>query len=143
MMKSALNRKQLKNILCALTVYCLSATAHEAVAQCGSNPIQGFEVTQVDNTTDGAANGEIEVQVVGGEAPFVYTLMADFGGKGKEVVHTSSSTSQTTYTFRNVAANARANCIGYIVEVQSSNNSGANYPVALCRQRMISNIEIE
>ena len=143
MMKRTLNRKQMKNLLCVLAMWCLGLSVHEAIAQCGNNPIQSFEVARVDNTTDGADNGAIEVRVVGGEGPFIYTLMADFGGKGKETVSTSSPTVQTTYTFRNVATNTKISSNGYIVEVQSSNDSDTNYPVVLCRQRMISNIEIK
>ncbi len=133
----------MKNLLGALAICCLSLSVHEAVGQCGTNPIQSFDVTRVDNTTDGAANGAIKVRVIGGEGPFVYTLIADYGGKGKETVSTSSPTAQTTYTFRNVATNTKTSSNGYIVAVQSSNDSDTNYPLVLCRQRMISNIEVE
>ena len=142
-MKRAISRKQIKNILCALAVCCLGTTVHEAVAQCGTNPIQGFDVTQINNTTDGEDDGTIAVAVRGGQGPFIYTLVADYGGKGKETIHTSSSTPQTTYLFRDVAANNQANSIGYIVEVQSSNRSEANYPALLCQRRMVSNIEVK
>lgn len=132
-----------RKLLCLFITLCCCLSAYQTMAQCGENPIQGFEVTQINATTGGAANGAITVQVTGGEAPFVYSLFADFGGKGKEVVQTSSATAARTYTFRNVAANAKSNTNGYVIEVQSSNKSSTSYPVILCRKRTISNVEVK
>jgi hypothetical protein len=132
-----------RKLLCLFITLCCCLSAYQTMAQCGENPIQGFEVTQIEPTTGGAANGAITVQVTGGEAPFVYSLFADFGGKGKEVVQTSSATAARTYTFRNVAANAKSNTNGYVVAVQSSNQSEGNMPEAICQRRTISNIEVK
>ena len=141
----SVNEESMMNckLLTLLIVIGCCLSAYQTMAQCGENPLKGFEVTQIEPTTGGAANGIIAVQVTGGEAPFVYTLFADFGGKGKEVVQTSSATAARTYTFRNVAANAKSNTNGYVVEVQSTNRSSTSYPVILCKKRTISNIEVK
>lgn len=132
----------LRNTLFFLGLF-LCLAAGKAFGQCSGNPIQRFEVTQISHTTNNRDNGTIEVQVVGGEAPFTYTLIADYGGKGKKTLSTSSRTTQRAHTFRQVGSNANARIIGYTVEVQSSNGSRPEYPATLCQRRMISNIEVK
>lgn len=139
----SLNLSSVNHLLAAWVVLCASLLANQAFGQCSGDPIQGFEVAQITHTTGNQANGTIEVQVSGGDAPFVYTLMADFGGKGKEVVSTSAATTQRAYTFRKIASTTDVRAIGYTIEVQSANGSDPHYPVALCQQRMISNLEVK
>lgn len=141
----SLNKKPMKNcqLLSFLIAFCCCLSAYQTMAQCGENPLQGFEVTQLEPTTGGNANGTITVRVTGGEAPFIYTLFVDFGGKGKQVVQTSVAVSTDSFTFRNVAANAKSNTNGYVIEVQSSNRSSTSYPVILCRKRTVSNVEVK
>ena len=144
-MKRLLNQHHMKNLFYALSVLCvgLLTSTHEAVGQCSGTPIKRFEMTQVSHTTRGADNGSIEVAVQGGEGPFVYTLMIDHGGQGTQVISTSSPTSRRSYTFRKIPSNTSAGNLGYIIQVQSANGSDKNYPIALCQQRMISNIEVK
>ena len=131
----------LRNTLFFLGLF-LCLTAGQAFSQCSGDPIQGFEVTQVGHTTGGQANGSIQVKVSGGEAPFTYTLIADYGGKGKKILSTSSSTTQRSHTFRQVDSNISVQAL-YTVEVQSSNDSRSEYPIVLCQRRTISNIEVK
>ncbi len=130
-------------LLSLLITFCCCLSAYQTMAQCGENPLEGFEVTQIKATSGGAANGTIAVRVTGGEAPFVYTLFADFGGQGKQVVQTSSATDTRTFTFRNVAANTESHTNGYVIAVQSANQSDNSYPEILCQRRTISNIEVK
>ena len=132
----------LRNTLFFIGLFLCLITS-QAFGQCSGEPIQGFKVTQVSPTTDNTANGTIAVAVAGGEAPFVYTLTADYGGKGKQVVSTSAPTAQRTHTFRQVASNVSLQAVEYMVEVQSSNSSQAQYPAVLCQRRTISNIEVK
>lgn len=143
MVKLTLNRKRFRHLFCALAVCCLSTVVHEAVAQCGPMPIQGFDVIRIDDTTGGANNGTIAVAVRGGQGPFVYTLVADYGGKGKQVVRASRPLEEQTFTFRDVAANTDSGMIGYSVEVQSSNEHQMGSLEAVCRKRAIFNIEVK
>ena len=130
-------------LLSLLITFCCCLSAYQTMAQCGENPLEGFEVTQIEATSGGAANGTIAVRVTGGEAPFVYTLFADFGGQGKQVVQTSSAMETRTFTFRNVAANTNSHTNGYVIAVQSDNLSEGNMPEAICQRRTISNIEVK
>jgi len=111
-----------------------------AIGQCTGSPITSFTLQKAEVINQNAQQGEISVEIEGGESPFVYKLVADHRGKGVEEISISNPTSQRQYTFRNVPANTS---YFYRVEVQSANTSEGKLPAALCQKRLIPNIELK
>ncbi|MGD1891805.1 MAG: hypothetical protein ACFB15_14595 [Cyclobacteriaceae bacterium] len=110
------------------------------VGQCTGKPITSFTLQKAEVVSQNTKQGEISVEIKGGESPFVYKLIADYRGKGVEEISISSPTGQRQYTFRNVPANTS---YFYRVEVLSANTSEGKLPTALCQRRSIPNIELK
>ncbi|MEM9672044.1 MAG: hypothetical protein AAF992_05585 [Bacteroidota bacterium] len=115
-------------------------TIQTMVGQCTGKPITSFTLQKAEVVSQNTKQGEISVEIKGGESPFVYKLIADYRGKGVEEISISSPTTQRQYTFRNVPANTS---YFYRVEVLSANTSEGKLPTALCQRRSIPNIELK
>ena len=124
---------------CLLGFFWLGASQY-AVAQCAGSPITSFALEQTIITNTENHLGEITVVLQGGNAPFIYKLVADHRGKGTKEVLISSPTHQRRYTFQGVPANTD---FFYQVEVVSSNRSEGAMPEAICQKRSVLNIELK
>ncbi|MEQ9437902.1 MAG: hypothetical protein RIG62_02600, partial [Cyclobacteriaceae bacterium] len=114
------------------------------MAQCTGTPITSFSITNVqDVTCNGGSDGSITVEIVGGEAPYVYELNVDFGGGGIAPFLNSPSTTDTEYTFSGLPAeSATGGSYQIIVKTSNSHTSGTPALIKLCSERQITNIDL-
>lgn len=119
--------------------FLLSSFAYKAYGQCTGTPIISFSLTNTVNVSCFNGNdGEIEVTLDGGEAPFSYFLVIDLGGSEIPIAEVIGTTDQTV-TFTNLFSNT---AIGpYRVNVITSNGVISG-PIAVCALRQVSGIDI-
>lgn len=133
-----LNRK----CFCLLMLSYLLILSQHGFGQCEGEAISNFQLVEA-KIIDGDTKGQITVSISGGEAPFIFRLMGDRGGKGLVQLQESSPITDHTYTFRNISSNHAEENLFYRVEVETSNPSKGNIPTAICRKRIIQNIELK
>ncbi len=134
-----LNRK----CFCLLALgYMLVLSSQLAFGQCEGEAISNFQLVKA-NASDGKTQGQITVSISGGEAPFTYRLMGDRGGRGIVQLQESAPITARSYTFRNINPNYAEENIFYQVEVETSNQHQGSMPAAICRKRIIQNIELK
>jgi len=127
-----------KKFFCLISsAFLLMVYSHTTFGQCEGTGISSFELQSAsyDNAKE---EGQITVSIQGGEPPFIFRLIGDRGGKGKIKLKESLPTTNRIYTFESLDTN-----IFYQVEVESSNQSQGNMPAAICRKRIIQNIEVK
>lgn len=132
-----------KKFFCLISsAFLLMVYSHTTFGQCKGTGISSFELQSAsyDNAKE---EGQITVSIQGGEPPFIFRLIGDRGGKGKIKLKESLPTTNRTYTFESLDANGINTNIFYQVEVESSNQSQGNIPAAICRKRIIQNIEVK
>ncbi|MGD1891804.1 MAG: SprB repeat-containing protein, partial [Cyclobacteriaceae bacterium] len=112
-----------RGILAALVgIFIWIGSTQSTLAQCTGDPITSFSITNIqDVSCNGGSDGSITVEVVGGEAPYVFELNVDFGGGGVAPFLNSPSTTDTEYTFTNLPAESTTGG-SYQLVVKTSNS---------------------
>ncbi len=111
----------------------------KASAQCTGTLITGFNVTNIsDVTCFGGSDGQIQVTLVGGQAPFTYSLVISTGSGDIPVASIPNTNSQVV-TFTGLFANAP---VGGTYKVALVTSNGGT-PLITCKNRVISSIDVD
>jgi hypothetical protein len=114
-----------------------SSLSQFAFGQCTGTPISNFQVTDlVDVSCFGGMDGEIEVTLTGGEAPFTYSLVIETGSGDIPIANISNTTDQAV-TFTGLFSNQGFG--SYKVTVVTSNGGT---PPNVCTRRVITGIDV-
>jgi acetolactate synthase small subunit len=108
-----------------------------AFGQCTGTPIEDFLVTNLVNVScNEEEDGEIEVTLTGGEAPFTYYLGIETGG-GEIPILEIQNTTDKTVTFTGLFPNEGFG--SYKVRIVTSNGGT---PTSVCSRRAITGLDI-
>ncbi|NJN25053.1 MAG: hypothetical protein HC819_03225 [Cyclobacteriaceae bacterium] len=112
----------------------------KAYGQCTGTLITSFTVTNTKNVSCfSGTDGEIEITLAGGEAPFTYSLVLETGSGDIPIASIVNTTLQTV-TFSGLFSNASIG--SYKVTVVTSNGTLGVPPISICGRRVITGINI-